>query len=1666
MKILPSALLSACLLGVLCQTAFAAGDPPLGVYKGSRGGSTAPSYSDYAGMRQFETWFGHQVPRSIEFIANESWSTFATGASWAVNLTSGWPPQRWRATYSIPLLPADNSSTLAQGAAGNFNSYFANVAQILVAAGEGDAILRLGWEMNGAWYPWKVLNATDATNYRNYWIQVVTAMRGVPGANFKFDFCPIIGQQSYPPINAYPGDAYVDIVGLDVYNSSYATSDPTARWNELLNETFGLKYWADFATAHGKQVSYPEWATGIRTGDASGGGDDPLFIQNMFTWITTHDVAYHNYWDYQAPDFHGQISNGQFPNSAAKFKELFGPTFADQVPAPDRLSATSGNARVTLTWPAVSGATNYNILRSTTLGHTFGTIGSATAPTYVDSGLTNGETFHYVVTAVKSGVESGPSPRITATPVDATLVDDADASGVTVTGAWTSSTSGEFYYGLDYLHDGNTGTTGDKSVRFTPNLPAAGTYHVYARWTSGSNRASSTPVVITSASGATSLSLNQQINGGGWYPLGTFDFAAGSAGDVLISNTGADGYVIADAVAFISAASALPPDIPSGITTTAASNQVSLSWPAVSGAVSYDVRRSTAIAGVYVTVASDLASTAFTDTGLVNGVTYYYTVTANNAVGRSADSTPVGVAPVGPPSAPGNLNATTGDARVTLTWSAPGGATSYTVKRATTSGGPYTVVASVNSATYTDTSVSNQVTYCYIVSAANSYGAGPDSAEISATPQAQYIVDNADATGVVVTGAWTVSTSAPTYYGINYLHDANTGATGGKSVRFSPDLPSPSSVDVYLRWTAGTNRASNVPVDINHAAGTTTVTVNQRNNDGVWVLLGHFNFGAGTAGNVTIRNDSTDGFVIADAARFVITSPISVPPAPTGLTAASGDSQVTLNWGAVTGATTYTVKRATVSGGPYAPLASGLTTPNYVDTTATNGTRYFYVISASNLAGEGADSAQAFATPSTDSAIAITYVSSGRSYDLATAQIGNTYAMDRTFKITQLSPALTNATMIRTAYDDKALTTGTHLTFTVGQSSIIYVCYDTRATTLPAFLDSSWTLTSETFSTTHSLASPFKVFSKTVPAGTVTLGANMQPPAAGIWGASAAHYVVLIVPVPPVAATVALGNLHQIYDGSAKAVSVSTDPAGLDVALTYDGGSVLPVHAGSYLVTADITTPHYTATTSGTLVIEQAPASISLGALTQTYDGSPKIPTATTTPANLAVQFSYDGQSTAPTDAGTYTVSAAIVDPDYSGAASGILTIARAPAALTLSALTSTFDGTPKSATVTTAPAGLAYNCLYDGSTTLPVHAGTYAVAAEIVDPNHTGSATGTLTIQPAAASITLDGLNQMYDGTPRVVTATTTPAGLTVNLTYADQPLPPIYPGNYTVAATIEDRDHAATSQADLHVGITALVRHAPTLNGVLAGSAQMLLPENITLNGNAIVSEHLLVPGQPDVRLNGHPTYGGVLDGVGASTPANYLVTLNGHAALGHLVRHVDPIAWPTVAAPAQPTGTRDVMLNQPTDRPGDLATVRDLTVNGSIGNIALPPGAYRDITLNGANMLTLGTADAGQPSVYDFRSLRLNGTSKLMLAGPIVLRLANGVALNTSVGDAAHRGWLLIELSAGGVTLNSNAIVYARVIAPNGEVILNGSSQLVGSVICDRLTLNGAAMLDEKP
>jgi len=199
-------------------------------------------------------------------------------------------------------------------------------------------------------------------------------------------------------------------------------------------------------------------------------------------------------------------------------------------------------------------------------------------------------------------------------------------------------------------------------------------------------------------------------------------FASASFDDFLVTSIGGGGS---------------PPPAPTGLVATPGNAQVSLSWNASTGATSYNVKRSTTSGGPYTTIATGVTATNFTNTQLVNGTTYFFVVTAVNSAGESGNSNQASATPqLSVPPAPTNLVATPGDGQVSLSWNASSGATSYNVKRSTTSGGPYSTVASgVTSTSFTNTGLTNGTTYFFVVSAVNSAGESGNSNQASATPQ-------------------------------------------------------------------------------------------------------------------------------------------------------------------------------------------------------------------------------------------------------------------------------------------------------------------------------------------------------------------------------------------------------------------------------------------------------------------------------------------------------------------------------------------------------------------------------------------------------------------------------------------------------------------------------------------------------------------------------------------------------------------------------------------------------------------------------------------------------------------------------------------------------------------------------------------------------------------
>ncbi|MFE1410636.1 glycoside hydrolase family 26 protein [Streptomyces sp. NPDC058746] len=203
------------------------------------------------------------------------------------------------------------------GAQGAYDVHFRRLAERLVTLGVPDTVIVLGWEMNGTTYSHRC--GPDPENWKAYWKRIVNTMRSVPGQRFKFDFAPNRGTDAIGWTRCYPGDDVVDIVGMDSYDQ-----DPGDTFDEQISQPYGLQQQVDFAEAHGKEISYPEWGLFRR-------GDNAEYVRRMLQWIEQHKPLYHTITDY-CP--HGVWQCKQNPESSKAFREALTPEKAVPVPTP------------------------------------------------------------------------------------------------------------------------------------------------------------------------------------------------------------------------------------------------------------------------------------------------------------------------------------------------------------------------------------------------------------------------------------------------------------------------------------------------------------------------------------------------------------------------------------------------------------------------------------------------------------------------------------------------------------------------------------------------------------------------------------------------------------------------------------------------------------------------------------------------------------------------------------------------------------------------------------------------------------------------------------------------------------------------------------------------------------------------------------------------------------------------------------------------------------------------------------------------------------------------------------------------------------------------------------------------------------------------------------
>jgi RHS repeat-associated protein len=721
---------------------------------------------------------------------------------------------------------------------------------------------------------------------------------------------------------------------------------------------------------------------------------------------------------------------------------------------------------ITVSWNPVQDAVSYNVYRGTSAGAEGSTpYQSGLTPntslvnTYEDMSVTSGTTYYYKVTAVVFSGEDAQSKEVSAKADSAVLAAPALKitpslgvaklvwSAVTGAASYTIYRSQDNYTYLSYVKGLSTISFSDS------NILTGETYYYYVVPVCAAGSGTESNVAQTDASGsAPGVGSGLRIGSGNgflnlsWTPIagansynvyrsttsgaeGSLPFASGinttSFQDSTVMNgttyyfkySGVNGSGEGGLSTEVSASPSTNPPLPAPVVAAVAGNgSVTLNWQAITGVVSYNVYQSTD--NVNFTLLFHPTVTTYKASGLSNGTTYYFLVSAVNANGEGNENPSVPAIPNGyGPAAPAEVRATAGNGNVTVGWNYVSGATSYNLYRATASGqegsGPYeTNFGSDYGGGFSgfDGNVTNGTTYFYQVTAVNGSTEGAKSAEVKVTPGSSLLVPpflsdvpgngsvvlnwtpvpgatnfdvyrsllNGNFTSLVVVGNVSTYTDSaasngPTYYYMVGPINSSSGESAESNVvsatlnggtTFGTPILAVSaynSASVSLYWNAVPGATSYYVYQAS-APGTEgstpveDVTGNSTNISGLTAgKLYYFQVAAASLAAVSSKSNEASGELTAMGAN-----------APT-LSGTSGTSSNSLSWTAVTGATGYALFRS-VSGMASVLIANtSSSTLSYLDSTLLNNADYTYQVCATTADGFGIGSNEVSLSPTTGS---------------------------------------------------------------------------------------------------------------------------------------------------------------------------------------------------------------------------------------------------------------------------------------------------------------------------------------------------------------------------------------------------------------------------------------------------------------------------------------------------------------------------------------------------------------------------------------------------------------------------------------------------------------------------------------------------------------------------
>jgi len=592
------------------------------------------------------------------------------------------------------------------------------------------------------------------------------------------------------------------------------------------------------------------------------------------------------------------------------------------------LTVRPGDGEALLTWTNPNNADSFRILRSQKSGGPYSVlVASTTTGFYVDTTVTNGQPYFYVIESFYGGlitwpsIEQGGTPGASpANPTNLILSVDANKKPSL---AWIAPAN----FNSFNIHRATTAggpyslISTANSRQFTDVSPLAGLnyYRISANWGNSQSGFSNTvsfrhgvPASLTATPVASDISLTwpavptatdynvfrSLTSGGPYTQISTV--ASANFTDTTTAPTIGYFYVVSanfsdSTVGQLSPqASAMESgtDVPSGLTVTATTaGTVSLAWAKVSGATTYRVTRSTSAGGTYTQVATNIASTSVVLGSVLSQTTYYFRVIAVVGGNPSSPSDYVAATTLTPPSAPA---VAAGNNSVFLQWSSVVGALAYAVERSSDGINYATVDTGLASVTYTDNTAINGNLYFYRIRV--NYTLGGDFASGASSP--------------VIPGV-TPMTPAP----ISVVENS-TGV--GLIVAWAP-VPTATAYRLYLSTSSGGPYGAPALT----TASTSGVSVTGLTADTTYYLA------------ISAVNGSIESGLSAETAVHTLAQ----PPAPSVLAASATSFNV--SWGSVAGAATYDLQRSD-DGSLFYNIATGLATTNYLDTTVSAPNSYSY----------------------------------------------------------------------------------------------------------------------------------------------------------------------------------------------------------------------------------------------------------------------------------------------------------------------------------------------------------------------------------------------------------------------------------------------------------------------------------------------------------------------------------------------------------------------------------------------------------------------------------------------------------------------------------------------------------------------------------------------------